>query len=166
MALHASSNTMYLGNKFNDGYTTQGGTGGTMSTAIRPRDPLDGARMGIGRTPDAEYADGYLGTTRNRRDDKLLGSSRSTERAYSRGVHAGERIPMSSYSWPSDWDPLRGIRNQARGVKTVPVGILVPERHLVNEGRADVQEYSQSTQMNTIDPRRANFLQKLAPPFK
>ncbi len=31
---------------------------------------LDGQRLGIGRTPQAEYPDGYLGTIRSRRDDR------------------------------------------------------------------------------------------------
>lgn len=159
MAIHASSNIQSLGNRFNDGYTATGGTGGIR---VAGRDPLDSTRLGIGRVPSAEYPDGYLGGMRSRRDDKLLGTERSTSRAYSRGVHAGERVPMSAYTWPSDWDPLRGIRNQARGVRTTPVGIGVPSRTLVNDGKANVR-YDQAEQMQTIDPSRRQFLKSIAP---
>jgi hypothetical protein len=64
------------------------------------RDPLDAARMAQ-FTPEAQYPDGYLGTIRSRRDDRLLNAvkERQNARPYQRGVHKGERVSPSDYFW-------------------------------------------------------------------
>ena len=70
------------------------------------RSELDFLRLGVGRAPQAEYPDGYLGTIRSRRDDRGRPSSTSDnvldslktrigQRGYQRGVHRGERIDAS-----------------------------------------------------------------------
>jgi hypothetical protein len=88
-------NWQYLGaSGYVGAYTTTGGGG----TPVVPRGDLDFLRLGVGRTPSAEYPDGYLGTMRSRRDDRgmptdtLLDSlkSRQNQRGYQRGVHKGE----------------------------------------------------------------------------
>lgn len=98
-------------------YTTVGGGGGMLVSSAR--DSLDYARMGSpGRTPEAEYPDGFLGNPNSRRSDKLLENVNSlNQRSYTRGVHRGERIPPSDYVWPSDWNPQRGLKFQARGMR-------------------------------------------------
>lgn len=99
------------------GYNNGGGNSG--SVIVSARDPLDFARLGSpGRTPEAEYPDGYLGSTNSRRSDKLLDKIGSlNQRSYTRGVHRGERIPPSDYQWTSDWNPQHGIKAQMRGMR-------------------------------------------------
>ena len=64
------------------GYNNQGGAGTPVA-----RDSMDASRIGVGRVPSAEYPDGYLGTIRSRRDDRLLDSikNRVNQKAYQRG---------------------------------------------------------------------------------
>ena len=66
------------------------------------RDPLDAKRMAQ-FTPEATYPDGYLGTIRSRRDDRLLNDlkDRQGKRPYQRGVHKGERVDPRDYYWDS-----------------------------------------------------------------
>lgn len=119
-------------------YTTYGG-GGT------PRSPLDAARMGVNRTPSAEYPDGYLGTLLNRRrDDRMLDSvkTRVNQRSYQRGIHRGERVDNSSYYWPEALSPERGLKNQARGIRTTFVSELAPPPQLVNDGKTGIRSAS------------------------
>ena len=143
-------------------YTTSGGTGFVVG-----RSELDSMRLGEGRIPSAEYPDGYLGTIRSRRDDRLLDSvkARETQKAYQRGVHKGERIDPADYLWPRGLDPERGLRNQMRGMRTTPAMNLVPAPKLVNDGKAMNQEpaYSQVDQLGQIDPVRAAQLASLRP---
>lgn len=96
--------------------TTVGGGGGGILTA---RDALDFARLGSpGRTPEAEYPDGFLGSVNSRRGDKLLDAIGSmNRRSYTRGVHRGERIDPGDYVWTADWNPERGIIAQAQGMR-------------------------------------------------
>lgn len=125
------------------------------------RSELDAYRMGIGRTPQAEYPDGYLGTIRSRRDDKLLDSmkARVTQRSYQRGVHKGERIDQSDYYYPPELDPMRGIRNQAKGIKTTFLEQLTPPPLLVNDGKASVP----ANEPGRIDMKRRSQLTRLMP---
>lgn len=131
---------------------------------------MDSLRIGEGRVPSAEWPDGYLGTTRSRRDDRLLDSikARETQKPYQRGVHRGERLDPADYLWPRGLDPQRGIRNQLRGVRTAPAMDLVPRPHLVNDGKAMQQApaYSQADQLGEIDPARAAQLASLRPPWR
>ena len=144
-------------------YTATGGTGFVVG-----RDPLDSRRIGEGRVPSAEYPDGYLGTIRSRRDDRLLDSvkGRENQKAYQRGVHKGERIDPADYLWPSGLDPERGLRNQRRGVRTAPAMGLTPRPHLVNDGKSGPLEYNQADQYGEINPVRAAQLQSLRPPWR
>lgn len=95
-----------------------GGVGGVQ--ALQFRSPVDAARSMMGqRIPSAEYPDGYLGTIRSRRDDRILDTvkSRLNERGYQRGVHKGERIDPSDYFWPPGFDPMSRIEMQAKAVQ-------------------------------------------------
>jgi hypothetical protein len=140
-------------------YTVNGGGGG--NTSLVGRSMLDAARIGSNRTPQAEYPDGYLGTIRSRRDDRLLDSlkNRQNERAYQRGVHKGERIDQADYYYPAGLDPQRGLRAQARGMRQAPLMDLAPSPHLVNDGKADAP----NNVPGEIDPRRVQQMSHLRP---
>lgn len=142
-------------------YTASGGTGFVVG-----RDLLDSARIGEGRVPAAEYPDGYLGTTRSRRDDRLLDSTRNRgqDRAYSRGVHKGERLDQASYFWPRGLDPQRGIRNQAMGRRTTPVTSLIESQPLTNDGKPMPKD--QESVLREIDPVQASLLGALRPSWR
>jgi hypothetical protein len=122
---------------------------------------LDAARMGIGRTPESEYPDGYLGTIRSRRDDKVLDATKSrvNQRSYQRGVHKGERIDQGDYSWPMQLQPDRGLRNQKKGLKTVFVEQLAPPPQLINDGKTNVP----ANEPGRIDQKRQQQLSRLMP---
>lgn len=151
-------NWQYLGaSGYIGAYTTTGGGG----TPVVPRSAMDFLRLGIGRAPQAEYPDGYLGTIRTRRDDKgkpysigdtVLDSlkNRQNQRAYQRGVHRGERIDPGQYLWPEGLEPDRRLNprkyklidNEGSLVMTVnrhtPDTELAPAPHLVNDGKANI----------------------------
>lgn len=137
-------------------YTTVGGAGS--------RSELDGLRMGVGRTPQAEYPDGYLGNVKSRRGDRLLDSlkNRQNERAYQRGVHKGERIDPSDYFWPQALQPERGLVNIKRGVRTNPAMELAPTPHLVNGGKSEVP----NNVPGEINPVRSAQLRHLRSPWR
>jgi hypothetical protein len=80
--------------------------------------------MGGGKLPEAEYPDGYLGTIRSRREDRLLDAVKTKigDRNYQRGVHKGLRIEPQDYFWPPELQPDRGLQLEARGVKNAPLG--------------------------------------------
>jgi hypothetical protein len=118
---------------------------------------MDFLRLGVGRTPSAEYPDGYLGTIRSRRDDRGNGTdtvldslkSRQTQRGYQRGVHKGERIDPGQYMWPSALKPDRRLKigvelleNEGSVTmnvrKNAPKQELAPRPHLVNDGKANI----------------------------
>lgn len=148
-------NWQYLGaNGYVGAYTTTGGGG----TPIVPRSDLDFARLGIGRAPEAEYPDGYLGTIRSRRDDRgrptdtVLDSlkGRQTQRGYQRGVHKGERIDPAQYMWPSEMRPDRRLKqglvnivDNGGGVsmlmpRNAPKQELGENQMLVNDGKSNI----------------------------
>ena len=147
-------NWQYLGaSGYVGAYTTTGGGG----TPIVPRSSMDFLRLGVGRTPSAEYPDGYLGTIRSRRDDKGNGSdtvldslkSRQTQRGYQRGVHKGERIDPGQYMWPDNLKPDRRLNLRVKEVdldggltmnvvRDAPKFDLAPAPHLVNDGKANI----------------------------
>lgn len=106
------------------GSEVRAGGGGT--PVVGARNALDMRRMmQSGRVPDAQYPDGYLGAVSGRHQDKLLqsyGASTRYDRPYDRGVHKGERLDSSDYSWPSWLDLTAGIRNQATGKRWRPHG--------------------------------------------
>lgn len=142
-------------------YGTTAATGGGGS--VPTRDALDAARIGQGRVPTAEYPDGYLGNVRSRREDRLLNAikSRVGDRQYQRGVHKGERIDPGDYLWPDGLDPQRGLRNEARGIRTAPVLALAPAGPLVNDGKANPPNHVP----DVLDPKRRSQLGHLAPPW-
>jgi len=151
---HANSNWQYLGaSGYVGAYTTTGGGG---MTAVA-HSPLDYVRMGMGRTPEAEYPDGYLGTIRSRRDDRgrptdnVLDSlkARQNQRAYQRGVHKGERIDPGQYEWPEELNPARRVLMQVEQViNDGGINLMVEREHpeqqltqnqkLVNDGKANI----------------------------
>lgn len=150
-----------------NGYNNQGGYGGP---AVRG--DLDALRIGTGRTPSAEYPDGYLGTIRSRRDDRLLDSvkSRLGEKNYQRGVHKGERIEPSMYFWPDSFNDQMGIKREAKakydkesGTYRVPRFTqdirLTPAPHLVNDGKANTV----ANEPGIMNVQRANALNYLKP---
>lgn len=112
--------------------TVYGSMGGGLAQA---RDQLDYARMGSpGRTPEAEYPDGYLGSANGRQQDKLLKKIGDlNRRAYSRGVHKGERIDPGDYVWPSEWTPERGLAAQAVGSRQMLASVGGPEPRLTHQ---------------------------------
>jgi len=96
--------------------------------------------------------DGYLGTIRSRRDDRLLDSikNRVNQKSYQRGVHKGERIEPSMYFWPDAVNNQSGIQRQMKAAlvneqgamiykaqRFAPDSRLLPAPHLVNDGKAN-----------------------------
>ena len=121
------------------GGATAYGAGGYGAQSVA-HNPLDAARLGVGRTPDAEYPDGYLGTIRTRREDRVLDSlkARANQRSYQRGVHKGERIDPVSYFYAKGLEPDRGLKFQAKQLRQAPLGAFSPRPHLVNDGKSDM----------------------------
>ena len=100
------------------------------------RDRLDEARAGR-RTPEAQFPDGYLGTSRGRREDRLAHqgghNTGGTQKSYARGVHVGSRIPQDAYFWTDEVSLQKGLELQARGRKFAPTGDVTP--YLANDGK-------------------------------
>ena len=170
--LSASQNWQSLGGGGLYGYNNQGGAGTPIA-----RDSMDASRMGVGRIPSAEYPDGYLGTIRSRRDDRLLDSvkSRVNQKAYQRGVHKGERIEPLMYFWPQEFTPDMGLIRQMRAQvdsssgatvyrapRFAPQTQLTPAPHLVNDGKSNLV----SDAPGQIDVRRQNMLAYLKPAWR
>lgn len=143
---------------------TVGGGGG-----IGPyfRDALDARRSMYNRTPEAMYADGYLGTINTRRGDRLLDQlkTRQNQRSYVRGVHKGERIDPSDYYWPGELQPTDGLSREGEGV---PFDTMVLSARAAPKSQL-VPLYSPRQQsMMGADPGigRTTQLRKLAPPWR
>jgi hypothetical protein len=154
------------------GYNNQGGVGTPIA-----RSEMDASRIGVGRVPSAEYPDGYLGTIRSRRDDRLLDSikSRVNQKAYQRGVHKGERIEPDMYFWPEMLGNQAGLQRQMaakpdtstgvllyRALRNAPQVQLAPAPKLVNDGKANTQ----ANQPAEIDARRQSMMNYLRPVWK
>jgi hypothetical protein len=88
-------------------------------------DYLDSVRMSWRATPEAMYPDGYLGTIRTRREDRLLDGlkARTANRPYTRGIHKGERIEQRDYFWPPEFNLWTGIEMQLAGSRFTPPGL-------------------------------------------
>jgi hypothetical protein len=142
---------------------------------------MDFLRLGVGRTPSAEYPDGYLGTIRSRRDDRGNGTdtvldslkARQNQRGYQRGVHKGERIDPGEYMWPSALKPDRRLKIGVElvendGAQTMnvrrnaPKQALAPRPHLVNDGKANIS----SNVPAEFNPRVAQQFVHLQPRWK
>lgn len=167
------SDWMYLQQPPGQGSNTWGGGG----QPIRFKDPLDARRSAIsaGRVPYAEYPDGYLGTIRSRREDRLMTSvkGRLTQRSYQRGVHKGERIDQSDYMWPPEFHPEIGLEYEARGEKWTARGN--PVEVLVNDGKPGAQDMKRLRCQYGVgepgpvivqDPNRQKRMSKLLPSWR
>lgn len=165
-----NQNWQSLGGNGFYGYNNQGGYGVPVA-----RGELDAIRIGTGRVPSAEYPDGYLGTIRSRRDDRLLDSvkNRVNQKAYQRGVHKGERIDASAYFWSPEFNDQMGIQRQMkakfdpeagvyRALRQSPQWQLTPAPHLVNDGKSNMR----SDSPGTINVRRADQLAYLKPVWR
>jgi len=159
--------------------TTYGGGGVPVA-----RSEMDFLRMGVGREPQAEYPNGYLGTIRSRRDDRGRPSSvsdkvldgvknRVGQRSYQRGVHRGERIDPSDYYYPSGLEADRGIKRQMKSVqvngvrmakRNTEVNKLAPAPHLPNDGKAGPSVRSDSPYV--INPKRVSQFSNMRPGWK
>lgn len=150
-----------------NGYNNQGGSGTPVA-----RSELDSIRIGTGRTPEAEYPDGYLGSVNSRRGDRLLDSikQRVGQKSYQRGVHKGERIEPSAYFWSPEFGAEDGIRRQSKAVVDVQDGVVryltprgapdsayAPPPHLVNDGKANTVA-NQPAEMNQIRAQQLKYL--------
>jgi hypothetical protein len=165
-------NWQSLGGNGFSGYNNMGGQGTPVA-----RGDLDAIRIGTGRIPSAEYPDGYLGTIRSRRDDRLLDSikSRVGQKQYQRGVHKGERIEPNAYYWSEDFNDQQGIKRQMKAKQVNLNGVmvfrvpraaqdlrLIPAPHLVNDGKSNMRS-DQDVAMNVT---RANQLAYLKPVWR
>jgi hypothetical protein len=146
------------------------------------RSELDFLRLGVGRAPQAEYPDGYLGTIRSRRDDRGRDSSASDkvlnslkvrigQRSYQRGVHRGERIDVQDYYYPEGLENSRGISRQMRGKRVgstirtkrnVEDAMAAPAPHLPNDGKANIR----STSPMALDKRRVDQVARMRPAWR
>jgi hypothetical protein len=146
------------------------------------RSEMDFLRLGVGRAPQAEYPDGYLGTIRSRRDDRGRPSSTSDtvlnslkvrvgQRSYERGVHRGERIDQSDYYYPAGLENTRGIARQMKASKdgnvyrskrNVENAMAAPAPHLPNDGKANMR----STSPQALDKRRVDQMARMRPVWK
>lgn len=106
------------------------GAGGNTLAGYRSMLDARRAAAGPGRTPQAEYPDGYLGNVPNRREDRLLShvQSRLTQRSYQRGVHKGERVDPQDYYWHGEVNPQAGLEAQAVGLKWSQAGSTPEQR--------------------------------------
>lgn len=168
----ASQNWQSLGGNGFAGYNNQGGAGTPVA-----RDTMDQLRIGVGRVPSAEYPDGYLGTIRSRRDDRLLDSikNRVNQKAYQRGVHKGERIEPSMYFWPQQFNAEMGIARQMKAQRVRSNGVttymsernapqvqLTPAPHLVNDGKSNMM----AEEPGQINQRRQSMMASLKPAWR
>jgi hypothetical protein len=107
--------------------------------------------MATGKTPDAQYPDGYLGSVIDRREDKLLQTVRNNARSYTRGVHKGSKIAPVDYFWPDDFNMMTVIENRQNGIKWTQPGN--PIERLVHGGKFMSQaEANQLRQELNIPP--------------
>lgn len=163
-------NWQSLGANGLSGYNNMGGQGTPVA-----RGELDAIRIGTGRVPSAEYPDGYLGTIRSRRDDRLLDSikNRVGQKSYQRGVHKGERVEANAYYWSPEFNDQMGIKRQMKakydavaGVYRIPRAApdirLIPAPHLVNDGKSNMRS-DQDVAMNVA---RADQLAYLKPVWR
>lgn len=171
-------NTQNLGAAGMSGTYTNYGGGGTPVA----RSELDFLRLGVGRAPQAEYPDGYLGTIRSRRDDRGRPSSTSDtvlnslkvrvgQRSYQRGVHKGERIDSAGYYYPEGLENTRGIARQMKAAKdgnvyrskrNVENAMAAPAPHLPNDGKANMR----STSPQALDTKRVDQMARMRPTWK
>lgn len=131
------------------------------------RDALDAARTLWRREPAAHYPDGYVDAAQlGRRADRIGAAVWRQQRAYTRGVHKGERIDMSDYLWPAEFNLFSALEAQAHGEKFVSSAYEGEITELTNDGKPgprDPQLGQRQTVPTIVDPNRAAQLKRLAP---
>jgi len=129
---------------------------------------------GAGRTPYADYPDGYLGNISSRREDRLLQhvQTRLTQRSYQRGVHKGDRIDPQDYYWNDVVDPEAGIRAQARGQRWTAQGTPAEQinhmgkNHLLSPDQVARTAAQVGVRTQEIDPLRSAKMSRLLPSWR
>ncbi len=134
-----------------------GGMNGSQTNLAGFRNILDAKRAMVGRTPGAEYPDGYLGSITDRREDKMLQHVRNNARSYTRGVHKGSRIEAQDYFWPADFNPMTGLEYQRKGKKWTASGSPVERLVYGDKWLSQAEEGQIRSQMNLpVDPQMRN----------
>ena len=135
-----------------------GGINGSEQSLAGFRNILDAKKaMATGKTPNAEYADGYLGNVSDRRGDKLLQHVRENARSYTRGVHKGSRIAAEDYFWTADFNPMTGLEAQSRGKTWTAQGSPVERLVYGDKYLSQAEEAQIRAQMNLpVDPQMRN----------
>jgi hypothetical protein len=91
------------------------------------------------------------------------------QRSYTRGVHHGERVDQSEYLWPSEFNLMSGVMNEATtGLKYVSPAMALAEEQirLVNDGKPGPRDFALGERAFVPvipDPARASVLRRLAP---
>lgn len=149
--------------------TQYAGGGGQALTGFR--NILD-ARLAAatGKTPEAQYPDGYLGSVIDRRADKLMQTVRNNARSYTRGVHKGSRIAPQDYFWPDDLTPYTTLENRMHGDRQRFAAQGNPAERLAHGGKnitnEEAKKYAQQLniaydpQMRVVSPQVREFHSK------
>lgn len=161
------------------GGTTVGGGGSPGGETLAGyRSIIDARRSAAipGRTPEAEYPDGYLGNITSRREDRLLGTiqGKLTNRSYQRGVHKGERVNPQDYFWNAQVNPQAALQAEAKGLKWTQVGSTPVDQinHMGKNHMLSPEEYDQVSNSvgvkapQQIDPVRSERMARLLPRWK
>lgn len=128
-----------------------------------------------GRTPYAEYPDGYLGTVNSRREDRLLThvQTRLTQRSYQRGIHKGTRVDPQDYYWNDIVNPQSGIDAEAKGQRWTQQGTSAEQinhmgkNHLLSPAQMAKQANDVGVSApKQIDPVRSERMARLLPKWK
>lgn len=138
------------------------------------RDAMEAARLAWRRTPDAQYPDGYLGTVGagTRRQDKVQNAIWRNQRSYNRGVHKGERIDMSDYLWPDEFNLETGLVMQSVNSRFTSIAYGEEPVVLTNDGRPGPRDHRgmdgrPNTGVPVIpDPQRAAQLKSMVPSWR
>jgi hypothetical protein len=113
---------------FNQPYSHAIGAGGGLYSreAIQYRNPLD-ARRSFAKEGQEGTPDGYLGfQSGDRRQDKLLEAlgNQLNKRPYQRGVHKASRIDSKDYFWPTDFQPDKRLKQEAKAEISFHDGVV------------------------------------------
>lgn len=131
------------------------------------RDALDAARSLWRAEPGAHHPDGYIDSAiSNRREDRIGTAIWRNQKAYTRGVHKGERIDMSDYLWPAEFNLFSALEAQAVGMRYVSPAFAEEPVMLTNDGKPgprDVALMSPQYVPVVPDPSRASQLKRLTP---
>ena len=136
------------------------------------RDAMEASRLAWRREPSAEFPAGYLGTIQGSREDKVANAVWRNQRSYNRGVHKGERIDMSDYLWPDEFNLESGLVMQAGGSRFTSEAYQTEPVMLTNDGRPGPRDVAGMTgKPNTgvpvvPDAQRAAQLKKMRPTWR